>query len=256
MKRALIGHTGFVGSNLCRQAPFAAFYNSSNIEAIRGQRYDLIVCAGAPAVKWKANQEPAQDWHNLERLMACLQEAEAQEVVLISTVDVYPSPVAVDEDTPIDRHAGSAYGRHRLRLEDFVRQRFDTTTIRLPGLFGPGLKKNVIYDFLHGNMIDRICPDSAFQFYSLAHLWKDIEAVRGHRLPLVNFATEPITVRTVAHEAFGFGFENPGVTNAARYDMRTKYSTLLGGSGDYLQDRKRVLTDLHAFVTSQGWSRA
>ena len=34
--RALIGHTGFVGSNLARQGAFDALYNSSNIESIAG----------------------------------------------------------------------------------------------------------------------------------------------------------------------------------------------------------------------------
>ena len=38
------------------------------------------------------------------------------------------------------------YGRNRLELEDLVRKEFDTLVVRLPALFGKGLKKNFIYD--------------------------------------------------------------------------------------------------------------
>ena len=51
MKTALIGSTGFVGGNLQRQAAFDDGYHSRNIESLAGKSYDLIVCAGAPAVQ-------------------------------------------------------------------------------------------------------------------------------------------------------------------------------------------------------------
>ena len=55
---ALIGYTGFVGSNLLRQRPFDACFNSSNIDQIAGRSFDLVVCCGARAEKWKANADP------------------------------------------------------------------------------------------------------------------------------------------------------------------------------------------------------
>ena len=98
MSSALIGYTGFVGGNLISQTRFDDLYNSSNIENIQGKYYGLIVVAGAPAVKWKANKEPQQDLENLSRLMGCLDKAAAGFVILISTVDVYPTAVEIDED--------------------------------------------------------------------------------------------------------------------------------------------------------------
>src|SRR5581483_3428399 len=41
MPDALIGHTGFVGGNLAAQHPFHTWFNSKNIEAIRGHRFEL-----------------------------------------------------------------------------------------------------------------------------------------------------------------------------------------------------------------------
>jgi nucleoside-diphosphate-sugar epimerase len=102
MKRALIGHTGFVGGNLKAQGRYDDLYNTSNIESIAGQEYELVVSAGAPAAKWIANKEPAADLAAIERLQQALSQVEAERFVLISSVDVYPRPVGVDETTPID----------------------------------------------------------------------------------------------------------------------------------------------------------
>ncbi len=251
MHNALIGHTGFVGGNLLSQARFDDVYNSSNIGDIGGKHYNLIVCAGAPGAKWKANQEPAVDRASLELLTASLKKAAADHVILLSTIDVYPRPIQVDEDTKID-DAGSSYGKHRLELEEFIRDRFESTVIRLPGLFGPGLRKNVIYDLLNNHRVDKICPDSVFQFYPLVRAWQDIDVVRRNRLPLINFATEPTSVGEIAQEIFGFELESPDVENAARYDMKTKYANLFGKSGPYLYDRQEILAALGEFVSNRG----
>ena len=43
MKKALIGYTGFVGSNLQAQIKFDDFYNSKNIQDIKDKEYDVVV---------------------------------------------------------------------------------------------------------------------------------------------------------------------------------------------------------------------
>jgi hypothetical protein len=247
---ALIGDTGFVGGNLLRQRAFDATYHSANIEEIGGKRFSLVVCAGAPGAKWKANLDPEGDLANIGKLMRNLGRAGADHFVLISTVDVYPVPVGVDEGTEIAEGAGTPYGRHRLALERFVQERFPTTVIRLPGLFGPGLKKNVIYDILHDHALEAISPESVFQFYPLARLWDDIEIVRKGGLSLVNFATEPMAVRTIAAEAFGFDFRNPEAPPPVHYDMRTKHAAVFGRSGQYRYDSTEVLLFLRDFLRS------
>src|SRR5207248_3172600 len=86
-------------------------YHSRNINDIRGRRYELIVCAGARAEKWKANQDPETDRGNLQVLCDALQDAHAHKLLLISTVDVYPVPIGVDEETPIDCARATADSR-------------------------------------------------------------------------------------------------------------------------------------------------
>lgn len=248
MRTALIGHTGFVGGTLARRAPFDALFNSANIEGIAGQAFDLVVCAGARAEKWRINAEPAMDTAGLQRLTAALAKTTAAYVVLVSTVDVYPAPVGVDEDSWIDIDACAPYGGHRLALEHFVATRFETLVMRLPGLFGPGLKKNVIYDFLHANMLDRIHPDSRFQFYDVTRLWDDMARARSLGLRLLNVATEPVSVRRIARDVFARDLTAtpPGIPVA--YDFRSRHAAALGGRHGYLYDAASVIHDLKAFV--------
>src|SRR3954465_266566 len=99
--RGLIGHTGFVGSNLVRQTRFDATFNSSNIESIAGQEFELLVVSGVRAEKWIANANPEQARARSERLFTALKDVKATQLVLISTVDVFLSPVEVDESTPV-----------------------------------------------------------------------------------------------------------------------------------------------------------
>jgi nucleoside-diphosphate-sugar epimerase len=245
---ALIGSTGFIGGNLARQHRFDDCYSSTNIESIGGRHYQLIACAGAPGRKWLANREPQADRQSIDRLIHALERAEAEQVVLISTVDVYPVPVGVDEGSAIDNSRNEPYGQHRRLLEEFVQARFDATVLRLPALFGPGLKKNVVYDFLHGNRVELIHPASTFQFYDLGELWRDIARVREAGIALVNFATEPVSVREIARDVFGFQFENPGNPLEVHYDFRTRYAQQLGGRGHYLRDKAAVLEAMGRFV--------
>lgn len=254
MRTALIGHSGFVGGNLAAQTAFDDCYNSKNIEDLAGRSYDLLICSGAPAAKWIANKNPEQDWENLSRLIGALDQVEAKSVVLISTVDVYAKPLEVNEsDTGYAALEDGAYGFHRRRLETFVQERFsDATVIRLPGLFGQGLKKNVIYDFLNDNCLDMIHPGGVFQFYNLEYLWSDIQKVREAGIRVINFAVEPTSVREIAQECFGFTFENNKMTGpGARYDFRTLHSAPWGRTDGYLYGKDQVKADITRFVQTQ-----
>lgn len=251
MTTALIGSTGFVGGNLLRAMPFDHAYNSRTIHEIRGRHYDTIICAGVRAEKWKANADPAADRAGIEALTEHLMKASCKRLVLISTVDVYQNPTGVDEDTPIIAESVSPYGRHRYELENTLAARFPTTVIRLPGLFGSGLKKNVIFDLLNENMIDKINPAAAFQYYNLENLSDDIHWAVERKLAVVNFATAPIETGELAQTIFGRTLKPLAVsTPAPRYDMRTKHAELFGHSDGYLYGKNEILDDLTRFVAS------
>jgi nucleoside-diphosphate-sugar epimerase len=250
---ALIGHTGFVGGNLLAQRPFDALYNSSNIDDIADRSFDLIVCAGAPAEKWKANADPTRDLANIERLAAAVTHASASRFVLLSTVDVFGLPIEVDEDSPVSTEGLHAYGRNRRLLEERIASRFDATIIRLPGLYGPGLKKNVIFDFLHDNDVQKIDSRGVFQFYDTTRLWRDLDISLHNRLPLVHLPTEPVSVADVARVAFGVEFDNRVAPTPARYDVRTRHASLFGGggAGRYIESSTQVLQGIAVYVARE-----
>lgn len=252
MNRALIGHTGFVGSNLFRQIAFDATFNSSNIQDLANGRFDEVWCAGIQAVKWWANKNPEEDWNGIQSLLDVLASVRTGRFVLISTVDVFRQPTAVDEDTPVEVSDLHTYGQHRYQVEEWVRAHFETNiVVRLPGLFGEGLRKNVIYDFLHDNQLAMIHADAIFQFYNLERLAGDIEtAVKAER-PLIHLTTEPVSVRSVAKTAFGIEFDNRPTPSAPRYDFRTRYAELWGRDIPYLESADEVLSGISAFVARQ-----
>ena len=149
MRTALIGYTGFVGSNLALQYEFTDKYNSKNIREIAGKSYDFCICAGVKAQKWVANQQPEKDLADIQTLIDQLEKAEIKQFVLISTIDVYPQPIDVNEDSIIDKFNLHPYGLNRLYLEGWVAKRYPShLIIRLPGLFGQNIKKNFIHDLL------------------------------------------------------------------------------------------------------------
>jgi nucleoside-diphosphate-sugar epimerase len=252
MTDALIGHTGFVGSNLAAQHRFHTWFNSKNIEAIRGHRFELLVISGMPAAKWIANRDPASDRATLNRLWNCVSTCRADTVVVVSTVDVYPATVEVDEDTLIVPMYQQPYGENRLRLERLAARHFPRVlSVRLPALFGPGLKKNAVYDLLHDNAVHKIPSGGVFQFYNLEHLWHDIGTALAAGLEVVNFATEPVSMQEVAAEAFGIHFTNDPGGFPPHYDVRTRHAAIFGGRNGYLQPRGQVLGELRAFVAAQ-----
>ncbi len=248
---ALIGHTGFVGANLAAQRTYDHLYHSRNIDEIRGRSFDMVVCAGVNAVKWKANKEPEADWAGIQSLLEPLAEVQAKRFILISTVDVYASPnlVTEDDEPSEDNHA---YGRHRLKVERFVAGRFPVHHIvRLPGLFGNGLKKNVIYDLLHDNCLENIQPASAFQYYNLDHLTRDLDKVMDARLRVLNMATEPVSTRSII-DSFAPDMDVGAKAGAAGfYDFRSKHAALWGGHGGYLYDAATVLAEMGSFMARE-----
>lgn len=250
-KSALVGYTGFVGSNLDRQHSFEAKYNSTNIEEIAGGEFEELVFAGAQAKKWWANANPEEDWANIERALRPLQTVSAKRVVLISTVDAAPKTPGADETSLLTESEADAYGSHRLRLEERMRNFFDdVTVVRLPGLFGVGLKKNVIYDLLNGNQIEKINPESRFQYYSLETLWRDIGIVREAGIRLMHFATEPIQTREILQRFFPEAVVGSEAGPVASYDFRTCYGSAFGQSSSYIASQADVLEELESFISN------
>ncbi len=149
MTTTLVGYTGFVGGNLARAHTFDRLYNSKNIEQAFGEPHDLVVYAGVRAEKYLANSDPAGDRRLVEQAIGNIRRMKPKKLVLISTIDVYKEPRGVDEETPIETDGLHPYGYNRYLLEQWAAEAVaDCAVVRLPGLFGCGMKKNFIYDMM------------------------------------------------------------------------------------------------------------
>jgi hypothetical protein len=150
MKKALVGYTGFVGSNLAAASEFSGLYNSKNIESAYGTSPDLLIYSGVRAEKFLANNDPDMDLQLIKNAMDSITRIQAKKVVLISTIDVYKNPVGVDEETLIETNNLHPYGLHRYYLEKWVEENIkEHLIVRLPGLYGKNIKKNFLFDLIH-----------------------------------------------------------------------------------------------------------
>jgi hypothetical protein len=164
-KIALIGSSGLIGKiifNSLNKKNFKIYkYNSKNITKIKYKKFYKIYCAGLPAEKWKANKFPNRDKKNSLKLLNNLKTTKCDRFYLISTIDIYK--------------ADEGYGKNRLDFEFNIKKIFAKyLIIRLPGVFGNGLKKNIIFDLLNKNNLENISKEDYFQWYNLKYLFTDI----------------------------------------------------------------------------------
>jgi len=231
-RRALVGNTGFVGSSLVAPGRFTDYSNSTT-PLVPGH-YDQIICTALKGTKWWANLHFEQDMEMLNRLRSMLEKVTTDEFILISTIDAHP------------RTAYSNYGYNRELFERWVKTQFPKVRIiRLPALFGKGLKKNILFDLLQwkkmGDRVPSLNPDSTYQWYPLARLWDDIQFYRDEDRTEVNVVTPPISVQWLLDELFPWAsyLSGPKVT----YDVQN--------TEGYVMFEEDVKAALRAFVEDE-----
>ncbi len=181
-KCALIGYSGFIGKNLLHQYnnyyKSIDKYNSKNSHKLHNKEYNHVFCAAMPAEKWLANKFPKKDTKNRDRLVDNLKNLKTDLMILISSIDV---------------HHNHTYGKNRKFLENFVKKKFKKyLIIRLPAVFGNGLKKNILFDLLNKNNLEKIFVNDFFQWYDLSFIKKDIEKAKLKTNRIYEFYSYPV----------------------------------------------------------------
>ena len=250
--RALIGSSGFVGRNLVLQWAFDLAVNSKTVGLLEGMALDVLVCAGAPAAKWIANADPAADAACIDRLSASLERIKTRQLVLISTIDVYPQTQGADESLALDEaNAAHPYGRNRLLLEQRVRALHPGALIvRLPALFGASLRKNALFDLLNRHQLDRLNGAAAYQWYGLERLGADLDLALAQGLDLVNLFTEPLRLDELTKALFPALSLAADPARAALYDLKTRHAAAFGGRDGYIENRAQVVARMRRFVAT------
>jgi hypothetical protein len=254
VRTALIGYSGFIGSNLAAATDFTDLYNTRNITEIRGRSYDLVVSAFGRADSHRINTHAADDLAEIDDFLTLLGSVDAAKLVMISTVCVYPGGTSPDESTPLSADGLTPYGANRLHMEQELAEHFDTLVLRLPQLYGIGLKKGIVYDLLNSYRVEYIRPDGLFQYYDLRRLWADTQVALDAGLDALNVATPALTSAQVAAECFGVDISGQVVSGESPFaqmytrDMRTVHADRFGGPPGYLMDEAAELAALRSFV--------
>jgi nucleoside-diphosphate-sugar epimerase len=247
MKEAsLIGHTGFVGKNLLdlKYFNFTKFFNSKNIYEIANYEHDLVVCAAPNAEKWKANKYPKQDLQQVLCLIENLENIKTKEFILFSTIDVYSS-FPCDESVTPDIYNTSIYGKNRILLENYVLNYFPKCKIlRLPGLFGKHLKKNLIFDLMNNNVSYDININNRMQWFPIDFLNEILDFVIASENKIFNISVEPISNEEL------LGLFKTKEVNIIKEPHKINYNmkTIQKESG-YFYTKNEIFKKINAFIS-------
>jgi nucleoside-diphosphate-sugar epimerase len=248
MTNALIGFTGFIGSNLCESINFDYKINRNNLSSLLSVDFDEIICAGLPAEKWRANIFPDEDLLNINLLINTLSKVKTRKFTLISTIDIYDTSNICYENTA--NFSLEGYGKNRKYFEDFISNKFSNfQIIRLPGVFGNGLKKNVIYDLIHSHQIDKINFSNIYQWYPIIDLPIHIDFLRNQlEIKFINLCSEPISVEEIVSYCSLNYLKNDFSNNSIKYDIRSLYSHHFNSSNEYIYSKIHILNCIKDFV--------
>ena len=155
----ILGGKGFVGS------AFSQYCKENNIEHqvitrenysdFIGKNCDILINSSGNSSKLLGKKDPLVDFErSVTSVKKTLYDFNFKKYVLLSSCDVYPdcsSPEKTREDSILDIEKQSQYGFHKYLAELCVISGCNNWLIlRLGGMIGNGLKKNPIYDILHG----------------------------------------------------------------------------------------------------------
>lgn len=242
--KILVGSTGLIGTTLREQNNFDLCFNTSNIdqfESLVPEGSDLYL-ACLPAAMWMVNSDLLGDFRNMINVIDTLKKKKYSNVMLYSTIEVYnQSPFESDE-----RHYPSfnkaIYGSNRYNFELLVKDQlsYDSLRIaRLPALFGKNIKKNILFDLLNDNQVEKINTNSSYQWYNLDNIWCDtIRVMRGEH-EIVNMFGEPIETEWLA-DLFGLKHNDLG-----RKEQNFKTCTTETG---YWESRESLMKSIGNFI--------
>jgi sugar phosphate isomerase/epimerase len=254
MNNALFGYTGLVGSTLLTKYKFDYFYNSKNINDAKYKQFNTIFICCIPAIKWFANKFPEKDEEDIENIKQIFKTIKANHIILISTIDIYVNiNNKSNENTLINYNNNHTYGKNRYLFELFIIDNFinnNINIIRLPALFGQGLKKNIIYDLINNNNINLISTNTLFQWYNLEWLKDDIDICINNNIKECNLFTEPVDTNNILH-LFNYNYDN-NPKNVLEYNTNTKYSSLFNSNiNNYIRNKEIVFNDIKKFIIYQ-----
>ena len=242
-KNALIGYTGFIGSNLINFKKNIFKFNSKNIHEIKNQKFDIVICAGTSSKIWLAKKNPKLDKQKINFLIKYLKTIKAKKFVLISTCEVYGKNESTIETSNNYSKRNNHYGINRLYLENFIQKNFNKSyIIRLPIVYGKNFSKNCIYDLIYKNNIDKLNGKDLVQIYNVVNLKKHINYVLKQNIYKLNISSEPVKLSLLGKKYFNINLDEKKPFR--KMNMKSIY----GNKKGYFTSKLDCLNDLENFL--------
>lgn len=236
----IIGGKGFVGSAIARSCQHRRLEYKvlahETIEQFSGTSCDLLINANGNSKKFMADRDPLWEFDaSVRSVRASLVNILTDRYVHLSSCDVYPDcscPEKSRENQVLDVTRQSTYGFHKYMAEQCVmRNASEWLIFRMGGFVGSGLKKNAIYDILHGGPL-WLSPESALQFINVdtaANIILDL-ALSERKSEIYNLCGTGVIQLSEVLSAVGGEVECKPGCSAVRYEVST--------------DKLRAITDI------------
>jgi hypothetical protein len=126
-------------------------------------------------------------------------------------------------------------------LETHVTRTFRdrATILRLPALFGPGLKKNALFDLMTDHEVEKIPANAVYQWYPLSELRGSIAQALLEDHPVANLVSDPIEMGVIQRRFFPAARLGPPSVLAPSYSVVSRY----GRSSE-----RYILGEIEAFL--------
>ncbi len=148
--------------------------------------------------------------------------------ILISTIDVHKKK--------------ETYGINRKKLEDFIKKKFRKyLIIRLPAVFGVGLKKNILFDLLNNNEVNKIDINDKFQWFDVSLLYREINRIKKRKLfnNIIELYSPPVSNKLILNF-----FPNIRLKNIKKKKISYNYRP----AGGYYKNVKFIVNRIKIFI--------
>jgi dTDP-4-dehydrorhamnose reductase len=197
MSFQIIG-SGFLGTKLLEQLKSATVFDRSSLFAIP-KFCDVIIIAAPTGNRLTVNQNPKQDLEDCISIHNAVEQVSYRKIIYLSTVDVYATKTS-KSDQPEPLVPDSSYGANRYLLESKISALPNSAIVRLPSLCHKDIKKNILYDLVNQQWLEKICLDSETQWYPVDQLSNDIEYIIDNNISQINLTTAPISNRVIVEK--------------------------------------------------------
>lgn len=256
---ALVGYTGFVGSNIYVRARnrIEGVYDIHNVEKAHGLEPDVLVFAALKSDRRLAERAPYEDYERVLEAQRNIRKINPAKLVIISTTDVYRNPVGVDEENSIfalgsdraEKEGINPYNLNRYYFEEWAKKTYPELIImRLARPYGLNAKDSSIRDFADGNIMKHVDSESKYQFYPLGRIWEDIQTAIAENIRIVNLTSEPITAGEIYNCLTGKSLDelsdNAEERTLVTQDVMTIHAKKFGSNGNYICTKGEILAGL------------